>query len=64
VLGAQATLVRPAKRSAGGVLGATTRLASGTLPFTGLPIWIAVLAALALIAGGIAVRSARPHRQL
>jgi translation initiation factor IF-2 len=64
VLGAQATLVKPAaKRSSGGVLGAFTRLgrtaSSGTLPFTGLPLWIAALVGLGLIAGGLAVRSGR-----
>jgi hypothetical protein len=68
VLGAQATLVRPAKKPAGGVLGATTRLGraavSGTLPFTGLPLWIVTLVALALIAGGLAFRAGRPARQL
>jgi hypothetical protein len=68
VLGAQAVIVKPAKKPAGGVLGATARLGNfatrGTLPFTGLPIWIVVLVALALIAGGLAVRSIRPSRQL
>jgi hypothetical protein len=67
VLGAQATLVRPAKKPAGGVLGATARLGSfatrGTLPFTGLPLWIVALVALALIAGGLAFRSGRPTRR-
>jgi hypothetical protein len=37
--------------------------ARGTLPFTGLPIWIVTLVALALIAGGLAVRAHRPSRQ-
>jgi hypothetical protein len=35
-------------------LGSTVR--RGTLPFTGFPIWAAALIALALIAGGIALR--------
>jgi hypothetical protein len=61
VLGAQATMTRPASKSAGGVLGAFTRL--GTLPFTGFPLWIAVLVALALIAGGLAVRSTRANER-
>jgi hypothetical protein len=56
VLGAQKTLSRP-KPSAGGVLGATTRLghsvASGTLPFTGLRLWIVALVALGLIGFGL-----------
>jgi hypothetical protein len=68
VLGAQATLTQPAEKPAGGVLGATARLGtfatSGTLPFTGLPLWIVTLVALALIAGGLAFRSGRPTRQL
>jgi len=66
VLGAQATLVRPAKaKSAGGVLGAVTRLgvagAHATLPFTGLQLWVAVLIALGLIAGGFALRPGRAN---
>src|SRR5438132_1645217 len=64
VLGAQATLVKPAKaKAAGGVLGAVTRLgaagAHATLPFPGLQLWVAVLIALGLIAGGFAVRAGR-----
>jgi hypothetical protein len=68
VLGTQVVVLKPVKKPAGGVLGATARLGNfatrGTLPFTGLPIWIVVLVALALIAGGFAVRSLRPSRQL
>jgi hypothetical protein len=69
VLGTQVVVLKPVKKhAAGGVLGATARLGtvatSGTLPFTGLPLWIVVLVALALIAGGLAVRSRRPSRQL
>jgi hypothetical protein len=68
VLGAQATLVRPAAKSAGGVLGATSRLGAfavrGTLPFTGLPLWIAAVVALVLIAAGLSLRTQRPTRQL
>ena len=64
VLGAQATLVKPAKaKGAGGVLGAVTRLgvasAHATLPFTGLQLWVVVLIALGLITGGFAVRAGR-----
>jgi hypothetical protein len=40
-----------------GVLGAiSTPVRSGELPFTGLPLWIAVLAAFALIAFGLVLR--------
>lgn len=42
--------------AAGGVLSATGALGSGTLPFTGFPIWIVMLIALALIAAGVALR--------
>jgi hypothetical protein len=53
--------LRPTKtKPAGGVLGTTTRLggtiASSRLPFTGLPLWIFALAAVALIAIGFTVR--------
>lgn len=54
VAGVQAT----APAEAGGVLGAFAELgsvASGTLPFTGLPLWMVVLIALAAIAIGIAL---------
>ena len=69
VLGTQVVVLKPVKQpAAGGVLGATARLGNfathGTLPFTGLPLWIIVLVALALIAGGLAVRSRRPRREL
>ncbi len=47
----------------GGVLGATARLgkplgraAGGTLPVTGIPLWIAALLGLALLGGGLALR--------
>jgi hypothetical protein len=42
--------------SASGVLSATGATGSGTLPFTGLPIWIIVLIALLLIAVGMTLR--------
>ncbi len=45
---------RPA--AAAGVLSATGAIGSGTLPFTGFPIWIVMLIALALIAAGVALR--------
>jgi hypothetical protein len=52
VAGAQATLNQP-KPSRGGVLGAVGNLAGASLPFTGFPLWIAVLLAVALVAGGL-----------
>ena len=42
--------------SASGVLSATGAIGGGTLPFTGFPIWIIVLIALALIAVGMTLR--------
>jgi hypothetical protein len=66
VLGATATLTKPAKKPAGGVLGATARLgkvvAGSRLPFTGLPLWIFVAVAAALILAGVAVRRTAGHR--
>src|SRR6266568_5330000 len=45
--------------AAAGVLSATGAIGSGTLPFTGFPIWIVMLIALALIAAGVALRRRR-----
>ena len=42
--------------AAAGVLSATGAIGSGTLPFTGFPIWIVMLIALTLIAVGVALR--------
>jgi hypothetical protein len=56
VLGATANLNTP-KPHRGGVLGAVTNVAGSTLPFTGFPLWIAVLLAVALIGSGLALRS-------
>lgn len=65
VLGAQATLpakaqAKPAQKPQGGVLGAVSRIGraatSGTLPFTGLPLWVAALAGLALLGAGLGLR--------
>jgi hypothetical protein len=65
VLGAQATIRsaapahRAAAKPAGGVLGAVATIGStavhGTLPFTGLPLWIAVAIAAVLLAVGLAL---------
>jgi hypothetical protein len=43
-------------RPQGGVLGALTAVGQGSLPFTGVPLWIAVAAALGLIALGAGLR--------
>jgi hypothetical protein len=55
VLGAQITLTPP-RPAHHGVLGAVTRLSGSTLPFTGFPIWVAVVIALALIFAGLVLR--------
>ncbi len=43
-------------KPAGGVLGAIAAVGQGTLPFTGFPLWAAVLGALALFAFGLGLR--------
>lgn len=55
VLGAQVTLKSP-KPARGGVLGTVANVAGSTLPFTGFPIWLAVVIALALILTGVLLR--------
>lgn len=57
VAGVQATLETPQKR--GGVLGTVGNVAGATLPFTGFPLWAAVLIAVALIAAGLMLRRGR-----
>jgi hypothetical protein len=55
VAGVQMTLKSP-KPARGGVLGTVTNVAGSSLPFTGFPIWFAVVLALALIPAGLALR--------
>jgi hypothetical protein len=42
--------------SANGVLSATGAIGGGTLPFTGFPLWVVALTAIALIALGLMLR--------
>ena len=42
--------------SANGVLSATGAIGGGTLPFTGFPLWVVALTAIALIAVGLMLR--------
>jgi hypothetical protein len=39
------------------VAGALTTVGKGTLPFTGAPLWIALLTGLVLLGVGLGVRS-------
>jgi len=55
VAGVQTTLKSP-KPARGGVLGTMTNIAGTSLPFTGFPIWFALVSALALILAGLALR--------
>jgi hypothetical protein len=52
VLGVTAAQSQPA----GGVLGAIEAVGQGKLPFTGFPLWVAALVAVALIALGLGLR--------
>lgn len=54
VLAAHATITKPAGH--GGVLGTVAHITGGTLPFTGFPIWLAVLIAAGLVAAGAGLR--------
>jgi hypothetical protein len=42
--------------SAGGVLGAIEAVGGGVLPFTGFPLWAALLVGIGLVASGLALR--------
>jgi hypothetical protein len=55
VLGVQTTLKSP-KPARGGVLGTVTNVAGSSLPFTGFPVWLAIVLAVALILAGLALR--------
>ena len=55
VLGVQVTLKSP-KPARHGVLGTVTNVAGSSLPFTGFPIWLAVVMAGALILAGLMLR--------
>jgi hypothetical protein len=59
VLGTSKTIAKP--KPVGGVLGTVlnntvSNVAGQTLPFTGFPIWVAMLVALGLIAAGLVLR--------
>jgi hypothetical protein len=54
VLGALATAKGHGVR--GGVLGAVAAKRQGKLPFTGFPVWLALLVGFALIAAGLGLR--------
>jgi hypothetical protein len=43
-------------QSMSGILAATMAAGGSSLPFTGLPLWIAVVIAVALIGAGLALR--------
>jgi hypothetical protein len=58
VLAAHTSTAKPKAKPAGGVLGEVTNVSGSTLPFTGFPVWAALLAALALVGGGLVLRRA------
>ena len=59
VLGAQAVVRQPpAQQDQGGVLGEIGAVTQAELPFTGIQLWIALLAGIGLLAAGVGVRKA------
>jgi hypothetical protein len=59
VLGAQAVVRQPpAQQAQGGVLGEIGAVAAAELPFTGLQLWILLLAGIGLLAAGLGARRA------
>lgn len=65
VAGEQAVIAQPAapaapaaEQPAGGVLGGLGSVGAAELPFTGLPLWIAALAGIALVSAGLGARRA------
>ena len=63
VAGAQAPLTPPtvqhapkATKAQHGVLGTVAKVSGSTLPFTGFPLWIALVVALGLIGAGLTLR--------
>ena len=56
VLGAIHALGTPPLHAQAGVLGTIAKISGGTLPFSGFPLWAAMLAALALLGVGAALR--------
>jgi hypothetical protein len=62
VVAAHTSSAKPKAKPAGGVLGEVTNVSGSTLPFTGFPVWAALLAALALIGGGLVLRRSAATR--
>ena len=60
VAGAQAALTTPktqhAAKAQHGVLGTVAKVSGSTLPFTGFPLWMALVVAFGLIGAGLALR--------
>jgi hypothetical protein len=60
VAGAQAALTTPkaqhAAKAQHGVLGTVAKVSASTLPFTGFPLWMALVVAFGLIGAGLALR--------
>jgi hypothetical protein len=63
VAGAQAALATPkaqhvpkATKAQHGVLGTVAKVSGSTLPFTGSPLWMALVVAFGLIGAGLALR--------